>query len=112
MKMLPITQSVISDAKAKKEIRTYTYEVSKEELNAIVAMRSVEDLRNGNGIVGDIILEDGGLTVTRYIGGHHPQYAVYDGSQMICLCVYKRGAMALVEYINKMKGAVNSGGVE
>ena len=104
--MLPKTQSVISDAKQKKEIRTYTYEVSKEELNAIMAMRRVESLRNGNGIVGDIIHENGGLTVTRYIGGHHPQYAVYDGSQMICLCVYKKGAMALVKYINEMNGAV------
>lgn len=104
--MLPKTQSIIFDAKAKKEIRAYTYEVSKEELNAIMAMRQAESLRNSNGIVGDTILEDGNLTVTRYIGGHHAQYAVYDGSQMICLCVYKKGAMSLVEYINKMKGVV------
>ena len=69
-------------------------------------MRRVASLRNGNVIVGDIVHEDGRLTVTRYIGGHHPQYAVYDGSQMICLCVYKRGAMALVKYINEIKGAV------
>lgn len=80
--------------------------VSKKEWNAIIAMHQAESLRNGKGIVGDIIHEDSGLTVTRYIDGHHPQYAVYDGSQMICLCVYKKGAMALVEYINKTKGAV------
>ena len=80
-------------------------DVSEKERDAIMAMRRVEFLRNGNGIVGDIVHENGGLTVTRYIGGHHPQYAVYDGSQMVCLCVYKKGAMALVEYINKMKGA-------
>ena len=86
-------------------------EVSEKEQDAIIAMRQAESLRNGKGIVGDTILEDGSLTVTRYIGGHHPQYAVYDGSQMICLCVYKKGAMALVEYINEMKGAVNSGGI-
>jgi hypothetical protein len=78
-------------------------EVSEKERDAIIAMRSVEDLRNGNRIVGDVIRKDGSLTVTRYIGGHHAQYAVYDGSQIICLCVYKRGAMALVEYINEMK---------
>lgn len=81
-------------------------EVSEKEQDAIMAMRQAESLRNGNGIVGDIIHNDGSLTVTRYIGGHHAQYAVYDGSQMICLCVYKKGAMALVEYINKMKGVV------
>lgn len=81
-------------------------DVSEKERDAIVAMRTVKSLREGNGIVGDIIREEGGLTVTRYIGGHHSQYAVYDGSQMICLCVYKRGAMALVEYINRMKGAI------
>lgn len=80
--------------------------VSEKERDAIMAMRTVKSLRDGNGIVGDVIREDGGLTVTRYIGGHHAQYAVYDGSQMICLCVYKKGAMALVEYINKMKGVV------
>ena len=79
-------------------------DVSKKERDAIVAMRQAESLRNGNGIVGDIIREDGNLTVARYIGGHHAQYAVYDGSQMICLCVYKKGAMALVKYINKIKG--------
>ena len=88
-----------------------TWNISIKEWNAIMAMRQAESLRNGNGIVGDIVHENGGLTVTRYIGGHHPQYAVYDGSQMICLCVYKKGAMALVEYINNMKGAVNSGGI-
>lgn len=81
-------------------------EVSKKEQDAIMAMRQAESLRNDNGIVGDIIHNDGSLTVTRYIGGHHAQYAVYDGSQMICLCVYKKGAMALVKYINKMKGVV------
>lgn len=81
-------------------------DVSEKERDAIISMRNVENLRNGKGIVGDTILENGSLTVTRYIGGHHAQYAVYDGSQMICLCVYKKGAMALVEYINKMKGEV------
>lgn len=80
-------------------------DVSEKERDAIISMRNVENLRNGKGIVGDTILENGSLTVTRYIGGHHPQYAVYDGSQMICLCVYKRGAMALVEYINQKKGS-------
>ena len=81
-------------------------DVSEKERDAIVAMRTVKSLREGNGIVGDVILEDSGLTITRYIGGRHAQYAVYDGEQMICLCVYKKGAMALVEYINKMKGEV------
>lgn len=81
-------------------------DVSEKEWGAIMAMRRVESLREGNGIVGDVICEDGSLTVTRYIGGHHAQYAVYDDSQMVCLCIYKKGAMALVEYINKMKGVV------
>lgn len=83
-----------------------TWGISVKEWNAIMAMRQDESLRNGKGIVGDIIHEDGSLTVTRYIGGRHAQYAVYDGGKMICLCVYKKGAMALVEYINKMEGAV------
>ena len=83
-----------------------TWGISIKEWNKIMAMRQAESLRNGNGIVGDIIHEDDSLTVTRSIGGHHSQYAVYDGSQMICLCVYKKGAMALVKYINEMKGAV------
>lgn len=81
-------------------------EVSQKERDAIMAMRRVESLREGVGIVGKTIYEGGSLTITRYIGGHHTQYAVYDGSQMICLCVYKRGAMALVKYINEMKGTV------
>ena len=79
-------------------------EVSEKEQDAIMAMRRVESLREGNGIVGDVIREDGSLTVTRYIGGHHAQYTVYDGSQMICLCVYKKGAMNAMDYILKLKG--------
>lgn len=78
-------------------------DVSEKERDAIVAMRTVKSLREGNGIVGDVIRKDGGLTVTRYIGGHHAQYAVYDGDTMICLCVYKKGAMNAMDYILKLK---------
>jgi len=39
------------------------------------------------------------FTVTRYSGGHHPQYAVYNGQEMICLCVYRKGAFALLDFI-------------
>ena len=83
-----------------------TMELTQKEVRAVMDNRAKESERNAPRIIGDVIYSEGGITVTRYIGGHHPQYAVYDGMQMICLCVYKKGATALLEYINKMKGVV------
>lgn len=74
------------------------------ETKLIEERRAAEAARRGIGIVGDVIRRDGNLTVTRYYGGHHPQFALYDGDTMICLCVYKKGAMNAMDYILKLKG--------
>ena len=81
-----------------------TMELTPEEARAIMDRRAEEAKRNASRIVGDVIRSDGGLTVTRYYGGHHPQFALYDGDTMICLCVYKKGAMNAMDYILKLKG--------
>lgn len=81
-----------------------TMELTPDELKLIEKSRAVEAERDGVGIVGDVIRRDGCLTATRYYGGRHPQFALYDGDTMICLCVYKKGAMNAMDYILKLKG--------
>lgn len=81
-----------------------TMELTPEEARAVMDRRAEEAERNTPRIVGEVIRRDGCLTATRYYGGHHPQYAVYDGDTMICLCVYKKGAMNAMDYILKLKG--------
>ena len=41
--------------------------------------------------------------MTRYYSGHHPQFALYDGVQMVCLSVYKKGALSAMDYILKLR---------
>lgn len=81
-----------------------TMELTPSETRLIEERRAAEAARQGIGMVGDMIRRDGNLTVTRYYGGHHPQFALYDGDTMICLCVYKKGAMNAMDYILKLKG--------
>lgn len=81
-----------------------TMELTPKEAQAIMDRRAEEVERNAPRIVGDVIRRDGCLTATRYYGGHHPQFALYDGDTMICLCVYKKGAMNAMDYILKLKG--------
>lgn len=80
-----------------------TMEVTPDELKLIEERRAVEAERDGVGIVGEVIRRCGCLTATRYYGGHHPQFALYDGDTMICLCVYKKGALNAMDYILKLK---------
>jgi len=81
-----------------------TMELTPEEARAVMDRRAEEAERNTPRIVGEVIRRDGCLTATRYYGGHHPQFALYDGDTMICLCVYKKGAMNAMDYILKLKG--------
>ena len=80
-----------------------TMEPTPKEVQAIMDRRAEEAERNAPRIVGDVIRRDGDLTVTRYYGGHHPQFALYDGVQMVCLCVYKKGALSAMDYILKLR---------
>ena len=50
-----------------------------------------------------VLRRDGNLRVEVYSGQgtHHPTYAVYDGEELVCVCVYKRGAFALADYIKR-----------
>lgn len=80
-----------------------TMELTPEEARAIMDRRAEEAKRNAPRIVGDVIRSDGGLTVTRYYGGHHPQFALYDGVRMVCLCVYRKGALSAMDYILKLR---------
>lgn len=80
-----------------------TMELTPEEAKTIMDRRAEEAERNAPRIVGDVIRSDGGLTVTRYYGGHHPQFALYDGTQMVCLCVYRKGALSAMDYILKLR---------
>jgi hypothetical protein len=53
--------------------------------------------------MGDVLREEKGIRVTApWHGKHHP-YAVYDGDELLCYCVYRKGAYALMDYILKLK---------
>lgn len=80
-----------------------TMELTPEEARAVMDRRAEEAERNAPRIVGDVIRREGDMTVTRYYGGHHPQFALYDGTQMVCLCVYKKGALSAMDYILKLR---------
>ena len=81
-------------------------ELTPDELKLIEERRAAEAVKHGVGVVGDVIRRNGCLTATRYYGGNHgkhPQFALYDGDTMICLCVYKKGALNAMDYILKLK---------
>ena len=80
-----------------------TMELTPDELKLVEERRAAEAARRGVGVTGDVIRRDGDLTVTRYYSGHHPQFALYDGVQMVCLCVYKKGALNAMDYILKLR---------
>ena len=83
-----------------------TMELTPSEMKLIEERRAAEATKQGIGMVGDVVRRDGNLTVTRYYGGHHPQFALYDGDTMVCLCVYRKGAMSAMDYILKLKGGM------
>ena len=48
-----------------------------------------------------VLRRDGRFAMTRHTPGRHATYAVYDGEEMICVCVYKKGANTLMDYLVK-----------
>lgn len=51
-----------------------------------------------------VLREEAGLKVVR-VGRSKPvPYAVYDGDNLICYCMYKRGANSLVDYLLRLMG--------
>ncbi len=44
------------------------------------------------------------FTIKRYPrrGSHHPNWRVYDGEELVCVCLYLKGAEALVERLIQM----------
>lgn len=53
-----------------------------------------------------VVVSDGGVVAYKVDCGRHSAYAVEDNGVLVCYTVYKKGAVALVEYINKIKGSV------
>lgn len=51
-----------------------------------------------------VLRTDGDLTLTKEDMGRHSPYGVYDGGDLVCLCLYRRGGEALMDYIRKLKG--------
>ena len=38
-----------------------------------------------------------------YGGGSHPYFAVYEGNNLICLCVYRKGAEEVLRRLSKAR---------
>lgn len=49
------------------------------------------------------VMESGTLRVTKESDSHHTPWGVYDGERLVCFCLYRRGAIALVDYINNIR---------
>lgn len=50
-----------------------------------------------------LVHEKGGLRAYKECDGKHTPWSVYDGDTLVCMCVYKKGAIAVVDYINNLK---------
>lgn len=50
-----------------------------------------------------LVYERGGLKAYKECDGKHTPWSVYDGDTLVCMCVYKKGAISAVDYINNLK---------
>lgn len=50
-----------------------------------------------------LVHERGELRAYKECDGKHTPWSVYDGDTLVCMCVYKKGAIAVVDYINNLK---------
>lgn len=50
-----------------------------------------------------LVYERGELRAYKECDGKHTPWSVYDGDTLVCMCVYKKGAIAVIDYINNMK---------
>lgn len=46
-----------------------------------------------------VVRRDGKYTVVKESTGKHAPWGVYEGERLICFCVYRKGAFALVDYL-------------
>lgn len=46
-----------------------------------------------------VVRRDGKYTVVKESMGKHAPWGVYEGERLICFCVYRKGANALVDYL-------------
>lgn len=46
-----------------------------------------------------VVRRDGKYTVVKESTGKHTPWGVYEGERLICFCVYRKGANALVDYL-------------
>lgn len=50
-----------------------------------------------------LVYEKGELKAYKECDGKHTPWSVYDGDKLLCLCVYKKGTIELIDYINQIK---------
>lgn len=50
-----------------------------------------------------MVYERGGIRAYKDSDGKHTPWSVYDGDTLVCMCVYKKGAIAVVDYIDNLK---------
>lgn len=48
-----------------------------------------------------VVRRDGPYSVIKEQDRKHTPWGVYDGEELVCLCVYRKGAFALVDYIKR-----------
>lgn len=50
-----------------------------------------------------VFYTNGSVRAEKDNAGKHSPFSVYDGDELVCKCVYKKGALALCNYIERIK---------
>ena len=49
-------------------------------------------------------ITDGEFSINHFnAGGGHPYFAVYEGSRLVCVCVYRKGAEEVLRRLTKVQ---------
>ncbi len=49
-------------------------------------------------------IRDGELSIDHFYGGaSHPYFAVYEGNNLVCVCVYRKGAEEVLKRLAKVQ---------
>ena len=48
-------------------------------------------------------VRDGEHWIDHFYGGSHPCFALYEGNELICVCLYRKGAEEVLRRLTKAK---------
>jgi len=81
------------------------------ERRAVMQWRRAEEARRREeerGLADRTLRDEHGVKVVRVHGGKHAPYAVYDHGDLVCYCVYRKGAFNLMDYILRWRWGIRA----